>query len=426
VINSRHYTLHLKVVAVALWLACGCFSVRAQRTIPTERLDTIFRSFRFMANESRIEFGYGNNEKNTRELDSLIMFYLKYHYVQSIEITAHTSWDGEWDTNRRLSTARANAVKEHLLDRFPSLRQISILVHIGGEDWNEFRDELLRDSAVPLRDQVLRIVDNQALSFDKKELRIRKLNAGNTYTYLSDRIFPLQRRTDLQIVFHRGVEPQNVNLAPVEATAFETASSVAPVMKSQRTPTTPTRQANTHKWENTAIRLEQVKTNLLYLAAGVFNVGAELSVGQQFSLDVPFNFSPYTMKRDYRIRVLSIQPELRWWTGKQLSGHFFGLHTHVAYYNVALNVNDRKQDKNGSTPLWGVGASYGYALPIGQAWQLEFTAGLGYARLVYDTFHNVTNGAKYATSTKNYWGITRAGISLSYRINNNNNNGKWR
>ncbi|MDR3286618.1 MAG: DUF3575 domain-containing protein [Prevotellaceae bacterium] len=163
-----------------------------------------------------------------------------------------------------------------------------------------------------------------------------------------------------------------------------------------------------------------IKVNLLNLAAGITNIGVEYSFKNKFSVDIPVTYSPYTISRTYKLRTLSIQPELRWWLNTQLAGHFFGFHTHLAYYNVALNKNNRYQDKNGNTPLFGFGFSYGYALYSNEKWNFEFTLGIGYAHLNYDVFYNVSNGAEHQTKTKNYWGLTKAGITLSYKLKNKN------
>ncbi len=160
-----------------------------------------------------------------------------------------------------------------------------------------------------------------------------------------------------------------------------------------------------------------VKTNLLQLGVGIANVGVELPIARQLSVDIPFTYSPYTVANSWKMRTLSFQPELRWWLHDQMNGHFVGLHTHVAYYNIASDDEDRYQDKDGKTPLWGGGLSYGYALTLKGRWGMEFTLGLGYAHLNYDIFYNVNNGEKYATETKDYWGLTRAGITLIYKFN---------
>jgi hypothetical protein len=57
------------------------------------------------------------------------------------------------------------------------------------------------------------------------------------------------------------------------------------------------------------------------------------------------------------------------------------------------------------------------ALPWLNRFSVEFTLGAGYARLDYDVYYNIPNGAKHASGTKNYWGITRGGISFTYHFN---------
>ena len=45
--------------------------------------------------------------------------------------------------------------------------------------------------------------------------------------------------------------------------------------------------------------------------------------------------------------------------------------------------------------------------------------GAGYANIHYDVFYNVENGIQYNSGVKNYWGLTKAGISVVYIININ-------
>ena len=96
-------------------------------------------------------------------------------------------------------------------------------------------------------------------------------------------------------------------------------------------------------------------------------------------------------------------------------GHFFGLHTHVVGFNVSINDRGRYQDPNHA--LWGMGLSYGYAFSLGKAerWGVEFTVGAGFAEYSYDSYRNWENGPLFDSGSGHYWGITRAGINLSYK-----------
>lgn len=157
-----------------------------------------------------------------------------------------------------------------------------------------------------------------------------------------------------------------------------------------------------------------IKTNIAMLGAGVSNLGVEYGFGRHYSIDLPFIYSPYSISPDYRIKVLALQPEFRFWFARTMRGHFIGLHGGVCWYNVALKDKPRYQDNR---PMWEVGFSYGYNLPVSKHWNLEFTIGEGYMDMSYDTYYNKENGAKYGSDRRRFWGITKLGFSLIYKFN---------
>lgn len=166
------------------------------------------------------------------------------------------------------------------------------------------------------------------------------------------------------------------------------------------------------------VPLMNIKTNAVEAAALIANLGAEFRLSERISLDVIGHYSPYDyFNRQRKIRILAIQPEVRYWWGKPLvRGHFIGLHAPVAGFNIQLNDHFRYQDPNHA--LWGVGISYGYAMPLGKSgrWGVEFTVGVGYLDIKYNTYEGVCNGKYLSTRRENYFGPTRLGINFSYRI----------
>lgn len=157
-----------------------------------------------------------------------------------------------------------------------------------------------------------------------------------------------------------------------------------------------------------------VKTNLAAWAGAIMNVAADVEVGRHWSVELPVLCCPWYVSSEQAIKTFTVQPEARYWLSKPGAGHFFGVHAHVGWFNVKWN-RDRYQDTD--RPLLGAGISYGYLLPFNEHWAGEFTLGAGYANMRYDTFYNMDNGARIDTRTKNYWGITRVGISVVYRFN---------
>lgn len=157
-----------------------------------------------------------------------------------------------------------------------------------------------------------------------------------------------------------------------------------------------------------------VKTNLAAWAGTIMNLAADVQVSEHFSVELPVLWCPWYVSSEHAIKTFTIQPEARYWLSKPGKGHFFGVHAHVGWFNVKWN-RDRYQDT--ARPLLGAGISYGYLLPFNEHWAGEFTLGAGYANMRYDTYYNIDNGARIDTRTKNYWGITRVGLSVVYRFN---------
>lgn len=164
----------------------------------------------------------------------------------------------------------------------------------------------------------------------------------------------------------------------------------------------------------TSSRYVAVKTNLAAWAGTIMNLAADVQVSEHFSVELPVLWCPWYVSSEHAIKTFTIQPEARYWLSKPGKGHFFGVHAHVGWFNVKWN-RDRYQDT--ARPLLGAGISYGYLLPFNEHWAGEFTLGAGYANMRYDTYYNIDNGARIDTRTKNYWGITRVGLSVVYRFN---------
>lgn len=161
-------------------------------------------------------------------------------------------------------------------------------------------------------------------------------------------------------------------------------------------------------------RYVAVKTNLAAWAGTILNLAADVQVSEHISVELPVLWCPWYVSDKHAVKTFTIQPEGRYWLARPGEGHFFGVHAHIGWFNVKWN-RDRYQDT--SRPLLGAGISYGYLLPLGEHWAGEFTLGAGYANMKYDTYYNIGNGARIDTRTKNYWGITRVGISVVYRFN---------
>lgn len=169
-----------------------------------------------------------------------------------------------------------------------------------------------------------------------------------------------------------------------------------------------------------------IKTNVLYGAyTSTPNLGLEFSVAKQGTIDLGVGFNPWDWKGSFNNNKKLVhwlaQAEYRHWLCRKFSGHFIGVHALGTQYNIGghkLPLLFGKNSQNYRFEGWGVGAgiSYGYNFFLGKRWGLETSLGLGYARLHYDKYDCVKCGKLLGPKKSNYFGPTKASISLIYII----------
>lgn len=159
-----------------------------------------------------------------------------------------------------------------------------------------------------------------------------------------------------------------------------------------------------------------IKTNLLYDATSTINLGVEVGLAPNMTLDISGNYNPWTLSNGRKFRHWLIQPEYRYWLNSRFNGSFFGVHVHYAEYNInkihLFSTTNRRKQGN----LYGLGVSFGHQFRIAGKWSIEATIGVGYAHLRYDQYDCSNCGRYIGTKHKNYFGPTKAGISIIYLI----------
>ncbi len=151
-----------------------------------------------------------------------------------------------------------------------------------------------------------------------------------------------------------------------------------------------------------------VKTNTLYWLATTPNAGMEIALSKKVTLDLSAAYNPWTFKNDKKMRFWLIQPEIKYWLCEKFEGHFFGTHLHGAQFFGGFN------EKRYDGYLAGGGLTYGYDWILSPHWNLEAAIGVGYARLWYKESPRIPCVKCYENKHKNYFGPTKAAISLVY------------
>ncbi|MDR2039997.1 MAG: DUF3575 domain-containing protein [Bacteroidales bacterium] len=169
-----------------------------------------------------------------------------------------------------------------------------------------------------------------------------------------------------------------------------------------------------------------LKTNLLYAGATFTpNIGAEIRLNSNFTLDLNGAYNPWNLKgsaeSNKKLVHWMAQAELRYYTCRSFDGHFFGVHLLASQYNIIqrnldfILGNDSEKYRFQGYGI-GAGLSYGYQWVLSKNWSLEATVGIGAMYLDFDKYECRTCGKQEGSETKIYLGPTRLGINLIYYI----------
>ena len=151
-----------------------------------------------------------------------------------------------------------------------------------------------------------------------------------------------------------------------------------------------------------------LKTNALYWGATTPNLGIEFALNNQWTLEFPVAYNPWTFSDDRKMRFWLVQPEAKYWFCEKFEGHFVGVHAHGAQFFGGFS------DKRYDGYLAGAGVSYGYDWILSPHWNLELEIGIGYAHLWFKESPRIPCVKCYENERKNYFGPTRAAVSFVY------------
>lgn len=163
-----------------------------------------------------------------------------------------------------------------------------------------------------------------------------------------------------------------------------------------------------------------VRTNLVMDALAVPNIGAEFSLNDRWSFGGTYFHSWWSDESSrWCWRTYGGELEIRYWLGERkggtLTGHHFGLYSHILTYDLKRKLRDGYQSRFS----YGAGLSYGYTLPINRCWQIDFGAGLGYLGGNYDVYRPLHGcNVWQETRQRNFFGPTKLEVSFRYIIDN--------
>lgn len=165
-----------------------------------------------------------------------------------------------------------------------------------------------------------------------------------------------------------------------------------------------------------------VRTNLLYDAVLVPNVGLEVWLGAGFTLAADWFYTWIPLDRQHFYwQTYGGYLTARYYFGKQAAaqpygGHHVGIYGSMLTYDVEFGGRGCQADKFG----FGGGVEYGYSLPVAKNLCLDFNLGIGYQGGEYKTYLPTDDGTGHyvweGTYKRHWFGPTKAEISLKWLI----------
>lgn len=168
-----------------------------------------------------------------------------------------------------------------------------------------------------------------------------------------------------------------------------------------------------------------VSTNVLYDLLLIPNIGAEIYLGDNWTVDANWHYAWW--KNDNKAwywRTYGGDLSLRKWFGKSakehpLSGHHVGLYGQIITYDFELGHRGFLADRWS----WSAGVEYGYSLPLATRLNLDFTLGVGYHTGEFYEYLPVDGHYVWqATKRRQYIGPTKCEVSLVWLIGCDNYN----
>lgn len=175
-----------------------------------------------------------------------------------------------------------------------------------------------------------------------------------------------------------------------------------------------------------------LKTNLLFDAALIPNIGVELYAGKNISIYGEWMYAWWSKNHRHRYwQTYGGDLGIRWWFGKKaresnLSGHHLGIYGGALIFDIELGDYGYMGGKPGGT-LWdrclvNSGIEYGYSLPIAKCLNIDFSIGVGYLGGKYIKYFPFDNDYYREKEYKlRFIGPTKAEISLVWLIGRGRN-----
>lgn len=419
--------MQIKIILSFLILAC-CSAGYGQEA---PRRDTLAVDVYYRRGYSTLDDSLRSNGRRlslfSEHLRSLLQD--SQQQIQHVRIVSGTSPEGTANANKRLAKNRTACVLDYFSRNFPSWNVVFDTIS-DGEDWAGLA-ALVAASDMPGRNEVLDILHNTPVwviengkVVDGRKRQLGMLQGGRPWNYMEKHFFPYLRRSAISVIYESAAQQTQEPAPEVKEPIKEPIGEPEPAVVEQK------QQPASRKPFYMAL-----KTNLLYDAALVPNIGAEFYIGRGWSVGANWMYAWWNNdRRHYYWRIYGGELDIRKYFGrrakeKPLTGHHLGVYGQMLTYDFETGGKGYMGGIPGGTLWdkmnWGAGLEYGYSLPIGRRLNLDFGIGVGYQGGEYWEYIPIDNCYVWQNTKQRHWfGPTKAEISLVWQIGRGNYNKK--
>ncbi|MDR2131485.1 MAG: DUF3575 domain-containing protein [Odoribacteraceae bacterium] len=173
---------------------------------------------------------------------------------------------------------------------------------------------------------------------------------------------------------------------------------------------------------------QSIKTNVPLWLTGSPNIGVEVTLTRQVTIDGEILWMPYMFKKHeevFRAAMASVEYRYHvspsyYYTNDSWDGFYVGPYALYGQFNIGL-MRHHDMDRSYRRSGWGLsgGVSTGYKFYLSPRFKIDVNVGIGYAHLQYNKYKL---GGEYARfpieqkNTKSWIGPTKFGVYLIYNI----------
>lgn len=423
-------TLLVAITAISSLGGVEDKSLRILFPVGDERLDSTFRH---------------NSSALTSATDLLKSMAIDSCRLLKATISGSASPEGPENLNSRLTLNRARVVKRYLAQK---ANVADSLLRIENEPncWLRLREVVCNDSMIYNHSRMIAIIDtlaDESLSYSLRQAaykRLTLLDGGLQMRYLLNEVYPLLRSAVIKFERINPVTDNSNDTVSANFTAEKVGQPGTDITESSDALATPaevlTETGHTGIATSSAKPFYMsVRTNMLYDAALVPNIGADIYLGHNFSLSAMWNYSWWSTNSRHRFwRTYGGDITLRRWVGsaakkKPLTGHHIGLYLQASTFDFEVGGKGYMGGEPGGSLWdklnWSAGVEYGFSLPIAKRLNIDFTIAVGYTDCTYHIYRP-EDDCYVKESTKHLRAIlpAKAEVSIVWLLGRGNTNSR--